>query len=286
MSSNRASPVVGQGARAHAHSRRDRQVARGPADAAPAICEGEPWRHCGKLGRSTERPMSTPRCAGPLRERPAAQGRIKGQGAVGRSSTRSKPFSSMRQDIARKRRNLALSAMRSRCSALDTLRRPRRSARKLSDLSPQQIPHWHGRSHAQHVLDRLWQRAGSASARQGSRSARPAPPACGLDRLRTNRQSSPKRSWLGPTEPVLQRDKVCRLALGALIPTAFLFEAPAGVLSLPAPRRCQNQCASKHMRSRPARVAVAPFSIAVQAAHKVGDPARAARWATRRTSSI
>ena len=32
---------------------------RGRADAVATICEREPWRHCGKLGRSTERPMST-----------------------------------------------------------------------------------------------------------------------------------------------------------------------------------------------------------------------------------
>jgi hypothetical protein len=38
--------------------------------------------------------------------------------------------------------------------------------------------------------------AGPASARQGSRSARPAPPACGLDRLPTSRRFAAKRSWL------------------------------------------------------------------------------------------
>jgi hypothetical protein len=36
-------------------------------------------------------------------------------------------------------------------------------------------------------------------------------------RLTARRQSWPKRSWLGPTEPILQRDKVHGLALGALI---------------------------------------------------------------------
>lgn len=59
-SPKRASPVVGRDAQAHAHGRRDRQVARGPAHAAAVISEREPWRHCGKLGRSTEWPMSTP----------------------------------------------------------------------------------------------------------------------------------------------------------------------------------------------------------------------------------
>ena len=38
--------------------------------------------------------------------------------------------------------------------------------------------------------------AGPASARQGSRSARPAPPACGRDRLPTSRRFAAKRSWL------------------------------------------------------------------------------------------
>src|SRR5882757_789066 len=38
--------------------------------------------------------------------------------------------------------------------------------------------------------------AGPASARQGSRSERPAPPACGLDRLPTSRRFAAKRSWL------------------------------------------------------------------------------------------
>ena len=64
-------------------------------------------------------------------------------------------------------------------------------------------------------------------------------------------------------QPILRHDKARRLALGALSPIAFLFEAPAGVLSLPAPRRCQNQSANKHMRSRPERAAAAPFSLAV-----------------------
>src|SRR5258706_10073272 len=54
-----------------------------------------------------------------------------------------------------------------------------------------------------------------------------------------------------------------RLPLGALIRIAFLFEAPAGVLSVQAPRRCQNQCVNKHMGSRPERAAVALFSLAV-----------------------
>jgi len=51
--------VVGQDARAHTHNRRDRQVRHGPPDTVAAICGGEPWRHCGKPGRSPERPMST-----------------------------------------------------------------------------------------------------------------------------------------------------------------------------------------------------------------------------------
>jgi hypothetical protein len=48
-----------------------------------------------------------------------------------------------------------------------------------------------------------------------------------LDRLPSGRQSSPKRSWLGLTEPVLQHDRVRRLAHEALMPIAFLCEAPA-----------------------------------------------------------
>ena len=42
---------------------------RGPANAVAAICDEEPWRHCGKLGRSTERPKSTLRHAVVLRSR-------------------------------------------------------------------------------------------------------------------------------------------------------------------------------------------------------------------------
>lgn len=37
-----------------------------------------------------------------------------------------------------------------------------------------------------------------------------------------------QRSWLGLIKPILQHDKVRRLALGALSPIAFLFEAPVG----------------------------------------------------------
>lgn len=77
MSPKRASLAVDQDARADVHGRRDRQAARGPANAGAAICEGKPWRDCGKPGRTTERPNSTPRCAGVLRRRPAASGRIK-----------------------------------------------------------------------------------------------------------------------------------------------------------------------------------------------------------------
>src|SRR5712691_5110274 len=65
-------------------------------------------------------------------------------------------------------------------------------------------------------------------------------------RLMRRRQSSPKRSWLGPTKLVRQHDKVRRLALGALLPIAFLFEAPAGVVSLPAPTPSKSMCEQTH----------------------------------------
>ncbi len=69
MSSDRALPVVGQDERARPHSHRDRRIARRPAHAVAAIFARKPWRHCGKLGRSTERPKSTPHHAAVLRPR-------------------------------------------------------------------------------------------------------------------------------------------------------------------------------------------------------------------------
>ena len=69
MSSNRASPVDGQDERAQAHSRRDRRIARRPAHAVATIFARKPWRQCGKPGRSTERPNSTPYHAAVLRPR-------------------------------------------------------------------------------------------------------------------------------------------------------------------------------------------------------------------------
>jgi hypothetical protein len=66
MSPKRASPVDGQDERARPHSHRDRRVTRRPARAVAAILEREPWRQCGKPGRSTERPNSTPHHAAVL----------------------------------------------------------------------------------------------------------------------------------------------------------------------------------------------------------------------------
>ena len=60
---------LGHDERTPLNSRRGRRVARRSAHAGAAIFESKPWRHCGKLGRSTERPNSTPYHAAVLRPR-------------------------------------------------------------------------------------------------------------------------------------------------------------------------------------------------------------------------
>ena len=256
MSLKGASLAVGQDARAHAHSRRDRQAARCPTDAVAAICEGEPWRHCGKPDRSTERPMSTPRPAMVLRETSAAQGRIKAA-RCGRSEHlqfqlcckhcecpaqlvvlgNALPLQSFRHPAAVKLVSNGNFRIDPDCS-LSTLAR----------LLPRTASH-----------DRLAAKSRLVDSRSRPKPAEPVALSASLDGLTPGRQRSPKRSWLGLTEPVLQHDRVRRLALGALMPIAFLREAPARPLSVPAMRRLQNRCADKCLHPRPSRAGGARF---------------------------
>jgi hypothetical protein len=65
------------------------------------------------------------------------------------------------------------------------------------------------------------QETGSSAAGQSRKPAEPVAQSASLDGLTPGRLSSPKRLWLGPTEPILQHDKVRRLAPGALILIAY-----------------------------------------------------------------
>ena len=195
MLSKRASLVVGQDARAHARSHTDRQVARGSADAVAAICEREPWRHCGKPGRSIERPMSTPRYAGVPRKRPAAQRQDKStQGARGRLGQETPANSNDAANIARYRHNLPFSPMRRRYKALGHLAVSKIDSAANFHTDPgRSLRHQHRCARAKRVAMIAWRQSRRLSV-SPSRLAllATAPPACGLDRLPTNRLSSPR----------------------------------------------------------------------------------------------
>jgi hypothetical protein len=247
MSPKRASLAVGQDARAHVHSRRDRQVGRGPA-AVAAICEGEPWRHCGKLGRSTEGPISTPRPAMVLRETSAAQGRIKAA-RCGRSEHLQ--FQSGCKHYEYPAQLVAFA----NALPLPSFRHP--EAVKMTRHGNCGVDRGYSFSTLARILsrtasqDRLAAKSRLVDSRSRPKPAEPVAPSASLDGLTPGRQRSPKRSWLGSTDdPALRQDRVRRLALGALIPIVFLRKAPAGALSVPAMRRLQNQCADKRLHPR------------------------------------
>ena len=191
-SSNRASPVVGQYERVHAHSRRDRRVACGPANAVAAIFEREPWRHCGKSGRSTERPMSTPRHAKVPRESPAAQGRIKAR-KVRRSVGEEIPANS--NDAPNIARYPAQLAVLTNAVPWQSFRHP--AAIKMTATNFRVDPgcsfrHWRGCSRAQQAMIAWRQRAGSPAAGQGHKPAEPVARSASLDGLMPGRPTSPQ----------------------------------------------------------------------------------------------
>jgi len=160
MLSKRASLVVGQNARARARSHRDRQVARGSVDAVAAICEREPWRHCGKPGRSAERPMSTPRYAGVPRKRQAAQRQDKStQGARGRLGQETPANSSDAANIARYRHNLPFSPMRRRYKALEHLAVLKMTAANFHTDPDRSIRHQHRCVRAKRVAMIAWRQS-------------------------------------------------------------------------------------------------------------------------------
>jgi len=76
---------------------------------------------------------------------------------------------------------------------------------------------WRGCSRAQQAMIAWQQKAGSSAAGQGRKPAEPVARSASLDRLTPGRQPHPSDHGLPSTELVLQRDKVRRLALGALV---------------------------------------------------------------------